>query len=111
MYQYKAEIIRVLDGDTMEMKIDLGFYIFTQQNIRILDIDTPETWRPSCGAEKEHGEAATKRAKELLEGETITLISAKKGKYRFVGTIILPDGRDYATIMKEEGFEKKESYE
>lgn len=51
MYQYKAIITNVVDGDTFDMDIDLGFNIHIHERMRLLDIDTPEKF----GEEKELG--------------------------------------------------------
>lgn len=51
MFQYKAIITNVVDGDTFDMDIDLGFNIHIHERVRLLDIDTPEKF----GAEKELG--------------------------------------------------------
>ena len=43
MYKYKAKIIRVVDGDTVDVDIDLGFGVWlNNQRIRLYGIDTPE---------------------------------------------------------------------
>jgi len=44
MYQYKAKAERVVDGDTIDVTIDLGFKITTHQRIRLAGIDTPEVY-------------------------------------------------------------------
>jgi micrococcal nuclease len=41
MYQYKIKVLRVVDGDTIEASIDLGFNIFFKQFIRLTNIDAP----------------------------------------------------------------------
>lgn len=51
MFQYKAIITNVVDGDTFDMDIDLGFNIHIHERVRLLDIDTPEKF----GKEKELG--------------------------------------------------------
>lgn len=51
MYEYKAVITNVVDGDTFDMDIDLGFNIHIHERVRLLDIDTPEKF----GKEKELG--------------------------------------------------------
>ena len=51
MFQYKAVITNVVDGDTFDMDIDLGFNIHIHERVRLLDIDTPEKF----GREKELG--------------------------------------------------------
>ena len=43
MFQYKAIITNVVDGDTFDMDIDLGFHIHIHERVRLLGIDTPES--------------------------------------------------------------------
>ena len=57
MYEYYADVIRIIDGDTIEVNIDLGFNIQITQKIRVMakstkNFDTPETWRPKDDKEK-----------------------------------------------------------
>ena len=66
-YQYKGRVNRVVDGDTVDAYLDMGFHIFTSQRLRIDSFDAPESWRPKSEAEKIHGEAAKERAKELFD--------------------------------------------
>ena len=42
MYHYKAQLVRVIDGDTIEADIDLGFKTWTRRKVRLAGIDTPE---------------------------------------------------------------------
>jgi micrococcal nuclease len=115
MYQYKAKVLRVLDGDTIEVEIDLGFDIKTTRKIRIIAeshsyFDTPETWRPKNEAEREHGLLATERAIELILNKIVLLESLKGGKYNYVAKIKLDNNVDYGDLMINEGFQKRESY-
>lgn len=111
-YQYKGRIDRVVDGDTVDAYLDMGFNVYTKQRLRIDSFDAPESWRPKTEAEKVHGEAAKERAKELLEGfELIFTTSKAVGIYgRFGASITLPDGRKFSEVMISEGFQKKENY-
>ena len=43
MYEYNVEIMRVVDGDTVDVMVDLGFSVFTPQRVRLAGIDTPES--------------------------------------------------------------------
>ena len=43
MYTYKAKLDRVVDGDTIDVNIDLGFDISVHKRVRLADIDTPES--------------------------------------------------------------------
>lgn len=82
MYEYKARIIRVIDGDTVDVDIDLGFGIWlTDERVRIMGIDTPES-RTSDKLEKIFGKAAKERLKQLL------------GPYATLKTRVAKDGED-----------------
>ena len=72
MYEYRATVIKVVDGDTVDVDIDLGFgIILTDERVRIMGIDTPES-RTRDKIEKKFGLAAKARLKSLL-GKTCTL--------------------------------------
>lgn len=113
-YKYKALVENVVDGDTIDCLIDLGFNTSTRIRFRIIsssqEFDTPETWRPKTEEEKAHGKLAKKRAIELLEGKEVLLRSIKKGKYRYLAEVFLDDDVNYAEKMISEGFQKKDSY-
>lgn len=111
-YRYKGYVSRVVDGDTVDAIVDVGFGIVVQQRFRIDDYDAPETWRPRNEAEKEHGEQAKARAKELLEGKEVIFTTSKAiGIYgRYGASITLADGRIYKDIMISEGFQKRDEY-
>ena len=116
VYTYKAIVTNVVDGDTIDCNVDLGFNTSTDIRFRIFSqddkyFDTPETWRPKTEGEKKHGTEASLRAEELLSGQKVVLRSIRKGKYRYLAEVFLPDGRNYANIMIEEGFQKRDNYE
>lgn len=72
MYEYRAHIIKIVDGDTVDVDIDLGFgIILSNERVRINGIDTPES-RTRDKVEKKFGLAAKARLKSLL-GKTCTL--------------------------------------
>ena len=78
MYEYKCKIRKVVDGDTVDIDIDLGFGVWlNDERVRIIGIDTPES-RTSDPIEKKFGLAAKERVQHLL-GEDATLISKVKG--------------------------------
>jgi micrococcal nuclease len=112
LYKYRAEVTRVVDADTFDAIVDLGFGIKATYRFRINDYDAPETWRPSCEAEKIHGKEATARAIELVINKPVILRSTKlPGIYgRYGADIWLEDGRNYVEVMISEGFTKKEDY-
>ena len=89
MYEYRVKIIKVIDGDTVDVDIDLGFGMtYKKQRVRMLGIDTPES-RTRDLVEKQFGKASKKHLKKLLEmSERISLISHDKGKFgRILGEL------------------------
>ena len=93
MYEYNAKLIRVIDGDTIDCYLDLGFNIILKERVRLKGIDTPET-RTKDLDEKVKGLAAKKRVEDLFIGVDKFVITTeiRKGKYgRILGTIILPE--------------------
>ena len=81
MYTYKIKLDRVVDGDTIDAFIDLGFDVSVKKRIRFLGINTPES-RTRDLEEKARGLAAKERLKVILEGaNTIQLCSHGVGKY------------------------------
>lgn len=72
MYEYRATVIKVVDGDTVDVDIDLGFgIVLSDERVRIMGIDTPES-RTRDKEEKKFGLAAKARVKQLL-GKTCVL--------------------------------------
>ena len=105
MFEYSAKVVRVVDGDTLDAEIDIGFDVFVKKRIRLYGIDTWES-RTRDLEEKEKGLAAKARLIELLEdnGNKFVLQSHELGKYgRVLGSIILDDDRDACDILMEEG--------
>jgi len=93
MYEYNAKIIKVVDGDTVDVDIDLGFnMILSKQRIRLKGVDTPET-RTRDLEEKKYGLLAKEFVKSFLKkGETYKLTTSKdgKGKYgRILGDFVV----------------------
>ena len=102
MYTYNIELLRVVDGDTIDAKIDLGFDVSIKKRVRFLGIDTPES-RTRDLEEKAKGLAAKERVKQLLEGtDTIQLVSHGVGKYgRCLGELSIDkvDGKENLTLV------------
>ena len=109
MYEYRARLVKVVDGDTVDIDIDLGFGIWMKdERVRIMGIDTPES-RTRDKVEKLFGKAASARVKELLDEDIIlkTQIARDgedmKGKYgRILGDFIVGD-KMLTDILVEEG--------
>ena len=78
--KYDVRLIKVVDGDTVDVDIDLGFGIWLHdERVRIMGIDTPES-RTRDKVEDLFGEAAKARVKELFESEHIKLITKEDRK-------------------------------
>ena len=90
--EYQAELIKVLDGDTIDCWIDLGFDLKIKKRVRYMGIDTWES-RTRDLAEKEKGLAAKARNKQLLEQGVFKLKSFGTGKFgRVLGEVFVsPD--------------------
>ena len=90
--EYQCELIRVLDGDTIDCWIDLGFDLKIKKRIRYMGIDTWES-RTRDLDEKAKGLLAKARNKELLEAGVFKIVSHGTGKFgRVLGEIFVsPD--------------------
>ena len=79
--EYDVKVIKVVDGDTVDVDINLGFGVWLHdERVRIMGIDTPES-RTSDKVEDLFGEAAKARLKELMEdGSKLITTEDKKGE-------------------------------
>ena len=102
-FVYQAELDRVVDGDTVDVILDLGFDVkLHKQRVRLHGSDTPES-RNRDLAEKKLGLAAKKRLQELCVGK-FKIKSLGKGKYgRILGIPYTEDGEDICKILIKEG--------
>ena len=108
MYEYKCKILRVVDGDTVDVDIDLGFGMWMhKERIRLYGIDTPES-RTRDLEEKRYGNIAKEVVKSHMPvGSTQTLITEKdkSGKYgRILGKFRLEDGSILNDFMIEKHY-------
>ena len=101
MYTYKISPLKIVDGDTIDAEIDIGFDIKVKKRVRFMGINAPES-RTKDLEEKARGLAAKDRVKQLLDGcENITLKSYGVGKFgRCLGEIFLDkvDGQEKITL-------------
>lgn len=116
MYKYNALIERVVDGDTIDIVINLGFKITTNQRIRLQGINTPETYNVKKDSDEYK---AGMKAKEFVlkriednDGEALIETEKDTGKYgRYIATVWLHDN---AISLNDElvnkGFAKKAFY-
>ncbi len=110
MYEYKCKILKVVDGDTVDIDLDLGFGVWLRnERVRLAGIDTPES-RTSDAIEKVFGQAAKDRLNSLLGAEAILISRISKsgdnvkGKFgRIIGNFKTKDGEVIADILMNEG--------
>lgn len=89
MYEYNATLVKVVDGDTLDVLIDLGFYAFALQRLRLKGINTPETFGvKKSSSEYQRGFLAKQFVIEYFEksdGKMLIKTLHRKGKYgRFI---------------------------
>ena len=93
MYEYSCTVTRVVDGDTIDVILDLGFSVLHKCRVRLYGIDTPES-RTKDEDEKARGKLAAKYLEDSINNGTEIILRSKlkdsKGKYgRVLGEIIV----------------------
>ena len=87
MYEYKCKVKRVVDGDTMDVVLDLGFDILHACRVRLAGIDTPES-RTRDLEEKARGKLSKAYFKESLKGKKVVLKTRLKDSRGKFGRVI-----------------------
>lgn len=109
MYTYEAKLLKVVDGDTVDLRIDLGFKVFTEQRFRLLGINAPET-HSKDPSEKAMGKAAMDYLKSLLAGEgqlkVVTSLDKQEKYGRFLAVITNGSGEIVNDEMVKAGHAK-----
>jgi len=114
MYNYNAKCVRVVDGDTIDAEIDLGFDVKIKKRIRLAGINAPES-RTRNKVEKKLGLAAKERLVDLMDGAAncFELESSEFGKYgRVIGKLHINklSGKDTLTQVCVNDLLVKEGY-
>ncbi len=96
MYKYKVKVDRIVDGDTIDVIVDLGFKITTHQRIRLEGINTPETYNVKKNSEeyKKGMEAKNFVVRRIEANNYEAIIETEKytGKFgRYIGVVWLAD--------------------
>ena len=110
MYEYSCKVERVVDGDTIDVILDLGFSVSYKSRVRLYGIDTPES-RTRNKDEKARGKLASaflSKAIEIADQVVIrTELKDSRGKFgRVLGTVVC-DGEDVNQGMVDGGFAVK----
>jgi endonuclease YncB( thermonuclease family) len=98
---WTAIVDKVVDADTLDVNVDVGFHTTVNARLRIADVDAYERGTPQ-------GDAATTDLTAQLAGRTISLITYRdRDKYgRHLATVRMPSGNDLAAYIKEHNWAK-----
>jgi len=104
MYEYRAVITKVYDGDTLTAEIDLGFKMWAKKvKLRLAGVNTPEI-RSKNPAQKALAIKARDRVRELCLGKEVVITTHGKGKYgRWIASIYIDDDIDLSRFLIAEG--------
>ena len=92
-YEYKATVENVVDGDTVDVAIDLGFKVTTRQRVRLARIDTPERAQPGYVAARDF-------VREAVLNKPVILKTQKVSKWGYyLAEITLEDGRNLNDML------------
>ncbi len=104
MFEYRATIDRVIDGDTVDAMIDLGCHVFVKERLRLFGINAPEM----RGKSRDAGIAAKEHLSELLDNCGLLVVRThkdKQGKYgRYLVELIGEDGSNLNKQMIQNGY-------
>ena len=89
IYQYRARVVDVYDGDTLRADVDLGFFTWIRnEQFRLARLDAPEV----RGDERDDGLVTRDRLRELVLDKNVIIETEKKGKYgRYIAELFLED--------------------
>ena len=92
MYEYKCEVTRVVDGDTIDVILDLGFNVLHKARVRLFGIDPPES-RTRDIDEKVRGKMAAKFLQNAFDSGDVVIrteLKDSRGKFgRVLGTVVV----------------------
>ena len=101
MYEYNCTVDRVVDGDTIDVVLDLGFSVLYKSRVRLFGIDTPES-RTRNKDEKARGKMASKYLEDAVNSGDVVIrteLKDSRGKFgRVLGTVVV-DGVDINQAM------------
>ena len=100
MFEYQAKVINVVDGDTLDAEVDLGFKIYTKQRLRLAHVDTPER------SEKNYTEAKEFVKKAVLNKE-VKIKTSKQSKWGYFLAEIYINNESLADMLISQNLAKK----
>lgn len=108
MYEYTAKVIRVVDGDTLEVDMDLGFGIHFIEKLRLLRVNTPEVWGVKReSVEYAHGKLASEFTATWVDhAECLitvkTLKDRKGGRGRYLAEVFSAGGSNVGKNLQDD---------
>ncbi|WP_170291947.1 thermonuclease family protein [Heliobacterium mobile] len=102
-YTYNATVTRVIDGDTFDADVDLGFNVIIKERFRLYGLNAPEIH----GEEKGRGERARQWLAGQIEGKFVTVNSVRKEKYGRWLAVVNSAGKNVNDEMVAEGLASK----
>jgi micrococcal nuclease len=88
LYYYKGLVVNVVDGDTYDILVSMGFVVYQMIRFRLAVYNTPEV----RGEEREEGLRVKAKVKDMIEGQTVILKSHKKGSFqRYLAEVWVDD--------------------
>lgn len=101
MFEYQGKVFNVVDGDTLDVEIDLGFKIATKQRIRLAHVDTPEKGQ-------ENYAEAKKLVEDLTLNKNVFLRTSKPSKWGYyLAEVITETGQDVAQVLISQNLGQK----
>ena len=105
MYEYSATLVKIVDGDTVDVLIDLGFNTTKKERVRLLGIDTPESATKDLTEKKLGLEAKEYISQWFTKNTPFRLQTTKDDKYgRILGVFTGLDGKTLNTRLVDEGY-------
>lgn len=105
MYEYRAKLDHIVDGDTYDLEIDLGLRIFSRARVRLAGVNTPETFGVKRGsAEWKRGDAAKRFVSAWFEehGPKVRVRTHKDGSGKFGRWVVEVESVDGGSKLAEE---------
>lgn len=105
MYKYRAEVLKWVDGDTLVLEMDLGFYVKRTERIRLARIDTPEMLDETPFQVRQAKHARMVARKFCPHGSTVTVktFKSKRDRYaRYIAEVSF-QGQNLSDYLLEQG--------
>lgn len=102
---FSAEVLRVVDGDTLDVRITVWLGHYVQTRVRLLGLDTPEK-RGKCAEEKKRAREAQQALEKYIETGVVVLKNVTTGKYagRVLADVETASGQPLSKLLIQNGF-------